>query len=85
MIMLPYSSLAELSAAVRYVSKHSEGKVFANPNKIIKFFKDMDIVSNINIIILIIIIIIIIIIIFYNNNNNNNYYYYYNYYVGWKW
>jgi len=42
-------SLAELSAAVRYVSKKSEGKIFSDPDKIISFFKDMDIDGNGNV------------------------------------
>ena len=42
---LRYRSLSELSAAVKYVSKNSDGKIFSDPLKIISFFKDMDIVS----------------------------------------
>lgn len=42
-------SLAELSAAVKYVSKKSDGKIFSDPDKIITFFKDMDIDGNGNV------------------------------------
>ena len=40
-------SLSELSAAVRYVSRKSDGRIFHEPEKIIGFFKAMDIVSDV--------------------------------------
>ncbi len=45
MLYLCHSSLSELSAAVRFVSKNSDGKIFPHPERIIEFFRKMDIVS----------------------------------------